>query len=147
MQGAAPQLEGIDFVVDAEESRQFSSGVDVVEALKAQGRLGDVVAVHLGTNGPIFQSEMDELMAALSDVPQVILITTSLPDEPRYDFKTANNALIYDTVATHPERHARRLGRACRQLRRRLLLRRRHPHEIDGRPVLRRRDQQLREAR
>ncbi len=102
MQGAAPQLEGIDFVVDAEESRQFSSGVDVVEALQAQGRLGDVVAVHLGTNGPIFQSEMDELMAALSDVPQVILITTSLPDEPRYDFKTANNALIYDTVATHP---------------------------------------------
>ncbi|HEY5873982.1 MAG TPA: hypothetical protein VIT64_01720, partial [Ilumatobacteraceae bacterium] len=52
--------------------------------------------------GPITQSELDELMAALADVPQVILITTALPDEPRYDFKIANNALIYDTVATHP---------------------------------------------
>ena len=89
-----------------------SSGVEVVEALKAQGRLGDVVLVHLGTNGPIFQPRDERMMTALSDVPQVILITTSLPDEPRYDFKTANNALIYDTVATHPERHARRLGRA-----------------------------------
>ena len=102
MQGAAPQLEGIGFVVDAEESRQFSSGVDVVEQLKAQGRLGDVVAVHLGTNGPIRQGELDSLMEALSDVPQVLLITTSLPAEPRYDYKDANNGLIYDTVATHP---------------------------------------------
>ena len=102
MLGAAPQLKGIGFTVDAKESRQFSSGVDVVEQLKAEGLLGDVVAVHLGTNGPITQSEMDELMAALADVPQVMLITTALPDEPRYAYKNDNNGLIYDTVATHP---------------------------------------------
>jgi len=74
----------------------------VVETLQAEGLLGDVVAVHLGTNGPITQSEMDELMAALADVPQVMLITTALPDEPRYAYKNDNNGLIYDTVATHP---------------------------------------------
>ncbi len=102
MLGAAPQLEGIGFLVDAKESRQFSSGVELAETLKSEGRLGDVVAVHLGTNGPIGQSEMDRMMAALADVPQVILITTALPDEARYGYKDDNNGLIYDTVATYP---------------------------------------------
>jgi peptidoglycan/LPS O-acetylase OafA/YrhL len=102
MLGAASELTDIGFTVDAKESRQFSSGVDVVETLRAEGLLGDVVAVHLGTNGPITQGEMDDMMNALADVPQVMLITTSLPDEARYDYKNDNNGLIFDTVATHP---------------------------------------------
>ena len=83
-------------------------------------------------------------MAALADVPQVILITTTSRREWTQD---ANNALIYDTAATHPNVQLVDWNELNDLLRRRLLRLRRHPHEIDGRPVLRRGDQQLREAR
>ncbi len=102
MLGAAGPLEAAGFTVDARENRQFSAGVERAEALRNQGRLGNVVVIHLGTNGPISASEMDRMMAALADVPQVVLVTTSLPDEARYDYQNSNNGLVYDTAATHP---------------------------------------------
>ena len=51
MLGAASKVQALGFVVDAVESRQFVDGVEVAETLKEQGRLGDVVLLHLGTNG------------------------------------------------------------------------------------------------
>ena len=53
MLGAAGELNNDGFTVDAAESRQFSDGRAIVEQLRDDGRLGEVVVVHLGTNGNI----------------------------------------------------------------------------------------------
>ncbi len=98
MLGAATQLSADGFLVDAVESRAFVNGLDTVQQLKEQGRLGDVVVMHLGTNGPIEASDMTAMMEALADVPQVLLLTIDVPR----DYTEANNALIYDTVNTYP---------------------------------------------
>jgi peptidoglycan/LPS O-acetylase OafA/YrhL len=102
MLGASQQLKALGFVVDAVEGRAFINGVDAAQKLQSQGRLGDIVVIHLGTNGPIKQGEMDKMMAALAAVPKVLLITNDLPADPKYSFLQANNALIYDTAAKYP---------------------------------------------
>ncbi len=97
MLGAAGQLRDNGFVVDAIESRQFSNGADTIATLNQQGRLGDVVVVHLGTNGNISSGDMTRMMEALAGVPQVLLLTLEAPVE----WIGANNTLIYDTVANY----------------------------------------------
>jgi peptidoglycan/LPS O-acetylase OafA/YrhL len=98
MLGAAAQLAQDGFTVDAVESRQFVNGLDTVRTLKEQGRLGDVVVVHLGTNGTIEEVDMASMMEALADVPQVLLLTIDV----ERDWTAGNNAIIYDTVNTYP---------------------------------------------
>jgi hypothetical protein len=97
MLGAAGQLSEDGFIVSAEESRSFINGLDTVLQLDAQDRLGDVVVVHLGTNGPIQAGDMTRMMEALAGVPQVLLLTNEAP----VDWVGANNSLIYDTVANY----------------------------------------------
>ena len=98
MKGAAAQLEALGFVVDAQESRAFINGLDTIVTLQQQDRLGDVVVVHLGTNGPISSSDMTRMMEALADVPQVLLITVDVPR----DYTAGNNQLIFETAALYP---------------------------------------------
>jgi peptidoglycan/LPS O-acetylase OafA/YrhL len=97
MLGAAGQLSDNGFVVDAIESRQFSNGADTIATLNEQGRLGEVVVVHLGTNGTINSGDMTRMMESLAGVPQVLLLTLEAP----VDWIAANNALIYDTIANY----------------------------------------------
>ncbi len=97
MLGAAPQLKEQGFTVDAVESRQFSNGVDTVQTLQEQGRLGDVVVLHLGTNGTIGTANMDAMMEAVADVPQVLLLTLDAPVE----WVPANNTLIFETAGRY----------------------------------------------
>jgi lysophospholipase L1-like esterase len=98
MKGAAPALSDKGFVVDAVESRQFTNGADTAVALSQQGRLGDVVVVHLGTNGTIEPSDMTRMMEAFAGVPQVLLLTVDVDRS----WTAGNNAVIYDTVNTYP---------------------------------------------
>ena len=98
MKGAANQLAASGFTVDAEESRQFINGAETVEALQAQGRLGDVVVVHLGTNGDIGDNSMQRMMTALADVPHVLLLT----DGGHLSWTDENNMKLYTTAQTYP---------------------------------------------
>jgi hypothetical protein len=98
MLGAATQLAADGFTVDAVESRAFVNGLETVLALSEQGRLGDAVVVHLGTNGPIGSGDMTRMMEALAGVPEVLLLTVDVDR----DWTAGNNALIYDTVNTYP---------------------------------------------
>ena len=100
MLGAAPALQELGFTVDATESRAFINGLDAVLTLEQQGRLGDTVVIHLGTNGPISQSEIDRMMGALSGVPNVIVVLNSLPSS--YNYADDNNALIINAAANNP---------------------------------------------
>jgi len=98
MLGAAVQLDELGLTVDAQESRAFVNGLDTVIALQQQDRLGDVVVVHLGTNGPIAASDMTSMMEALADVPQVLLLTVDVPR----DWTAGNNQLIFETASLYP---------------------------------------------
>ncbi|WP_040496548.1 acyltransferase family protein, partial [Ilumatobacter nonamiensis] len=97
MQGAAPQLNELGFTVDAIESRAWVNGLDTIEKLGAQDRLPETLVIHLGTNGPIGQANMDRMMTAVSTVPNVLLLTNDVDR----DYTAGNNELIYAAAAAN----------------------------------------------
>ena len=100
--------------MDANVSRHFSEGLDVVRRLHDAGQLGDEVVIHLGTNGSVPEDQLDEMMQLLSGVKRVVLVNTRVdrpweqPDNdaiaaavPRYP-----NAVLldwYTAASQHPE--------------------------------------------
>jgi hypothetical protein len=81
MLGAKGALEATipGIVVNAEVSRQFGNGIDVIRALKEAGQLGDVVVVHLGTNGVITDGHKEALKPLLEDRRKVIFHNLKVP--------------------------------------------------------------------
>ena len=80
--GAKPAVEsafGPAVVVDASESRQFKHADDVARDLRTRGELGDIVVLHLGTNGAFSSATWDEVMTELSDRRRVIVLTVNVP--------------------------------------------------------------------
>jgi len=65
--------------VDAEESRQFSEGVDVIQGYKDRGELKDDVVVQLGTNGNIDPDDFNRMMDILKGVKKVLLVNAKVP--------------------------------------------------------------------
>jgi peptidoglycan/LPS O-acetylase OafA/YrhL len=90
MLGAAAQLRELGYVVDAEVSRQFKAGVDIVTYLNQTRVLGSVVIAHLGTNGPTSTATLDAFFEQVAQVPLVLVLTTRV-DKPWQD---PNNELI-----------------------------------------------------
>ena len=74
------------------------SGVDALQAARAQGRTGDVVVLSLGNNGPMTTAQFDAVMAEVRDVPQVIWFNQH---EPR-SYEGPNNQVIAAGVARNP---------------------------------------------
>lgn len=70
---AAPYLSedlpGI--VVDGKIGRQMVKAQEVVEQLKAEGRLGKRIIIELGTNGSFSSKQLRELLNSLSDAEHV----------------------------------------------------------------------------
>jgi Acyltransferase family len=82
MLGAAGTLSDAGITVDAAVSRQMVDMVPAVEALRDQGRLGDAVVVHLGTNGNIGDDTMTSFFRALRGVRTVVVLLVSAPGKP-----------------------------------------------------------------
>jgi peptidoglycan/LPS O-acetylase OafA/YrhL len=117
MLGAQSSLQrflGDRIQMDANVSRHFGEGLDVIRRLHDAGQLGDEVVVHLGTNGSIPEDQLDEMMRLLSGVKRVVLVNTRVdrpweqPDNdaiaaavPRYP----NTVLFdwYSAASQHPE--------------------------------------------
>jgi peptidoglycan/LPS O-acetylase OafA/YrhL len=118
MLGAAQALQdtiGADRVtVDAEESRQFSAGVDKLQEYRDTGQLGQEVVVQLGTNGTVNPDDFDRMMDVLKGVKRVVVLNAHVP-RPWEDqvnqtladgVKRYKNAVLIDwhTIAgDHPE--------------------------------------------
>lgn len=66
-------------VIDATVNRQFKHADDVAEDLRANGALGDVVVLHLGTNGAFSSDTFDEVIESLPDVDRVLVLTAKVP--------------------------------------------------------------------
>jgi hypothetical protein len=86
-------------VVDADVSRQFSTGISVVAQLRAQHRLGTRVVIDLGTNGTVTTAEFRQMLAMLRGVRRVVFVTVHV-DRP---WQGEVNAVLRAGVAAHPK--------------------------------------------
>ncbi len=55
------------------------------------------MVIHLGTNGPIGQTNMDQMVDAVATVPEVVFVTNDVDR----DYTSDNNALIYSAAAAN----------------------------------------------
>jgi hypothetical protein len=81
-------VRGVD--VDAYVGQQWYEGVSDAQQLRADGQLGSVVVIELGTNGPIDSGDMSEMMQVLPGVSRVVFVTNFVPDY----WQNPNNAVI-----------------------------------------------------
>ncbi|HEY4397825.1 MAG TPA: acyltransferase family protein [Acidimicrobiia bacterium] len=117
MLGAQSSLQrylGDRIQMDANVSRHFGEGLDVIRQLHDAGQLGDEVVVHLGTNGSVPEDQLDEMMRLLTGVKRVVLVNTRVDrpwEQPDNDAIAAAvsrypNAVLFDwytAASQHPE--------------------------------------------
>ncbi len=84
--------------VDAAVGRQINQGITILEHRERTGALAGTVIVQLGNNGPFYDGQFDEVMAALRDVPTVIWVNVRVPRE----WEAHNNRIIASGVARYP---------------------------------------------
>ena len=90
-------IPGID--VEATVSFQFYQGIELAQTLKAEHRLGAIIVIGLGTNGPFSTQQFDQMMAACAGASRVVFINVHV-DQPWQD--EVNAALAAD-VARYPK--------------------------------------------
>lgn len=71
------RLPGI--VIDGKVGRQMAQAQEVVDELKAKGRLGKRIIIELGTNGAFNSKQLRKLLQSLSDAEQIIVVNTRVP--------------------------------------------------------------------
>ncbi|WHY20506.1 acyltransferase family protein [Paenibacillus sp. G2S3] len=78
---AAPYLQELlpGIVIDGKVGRQMSQAQEVVDKLRAKGKLGTRVIINLGTNGAFNSNQLRKLLTSLEDVQQVVLVNTRVP--------------------------------------------------------------------
>ncbi len=103
MLGAKTQLEAAGFVVDAAESRQGKQVVDVVARLRAAGRLGHKVVIHIGTNGEVSDETFAAIMASLP--PEEVQSVCFLTVRADRAWIEGNNARIVGLPSKYPNVH------------------------------------------
>ncbi len=101
MLGAKPALEsrfGPETLVDAQVSRQLTAAIDIVRGLAADDGLGDVLVIHMGTNGPFTAEQLDELLSVASEAPRVVVLNTHVPR----GWEASVNQMIEEAVPRWP---------------------------------------------
>ena len=84
--------------VDAAVSRQWGDGEAILQQLKSSGQLGDEVIVALGTNGPITDTDFDNMMAILNGASRVVFVNIHVDQ----GWQDPNNAVIAAGAARYP---------------------------------------------
>ena len=106
MLGAGSQLRAQlpNCQIDAEVSRYVNGGADVVQAWVDQGKIGDIVVISLGTNGPIaggnrYEVHTQRLLDALGPQRHIFWVNTYAP---HLKWQKTNNDYLQELVKTHP---------------------------------------------
>jgi hypothetical protein len=100
MLGAKPELERFGFVVEASEARQANDVIELVHQLRTDGRLGNTVVIHIGTNGEVTDDDLAAIMANLpSDEVSSVWFLTVSGDRP---WVAANNQRIVTLPSSYP---------------------------------------------
>jgi hypothetical protein len=84
--------------IDGLVSRQFETGIAVVQADRAAGTLGHVLVVELGTNGTVTDSDFDAMMQAAAGVQRVVFVNVDVPRA----WEAPDNAVLAAGVARYP---------------------------------------------
>ena len=94
MLGAMADLQAGGFFVDAVQGRQGMEMAALVESMRANNQLGQVVVIQTGTNGRVSTSDFTRIMAQLPPelTPTVVFLTVRVPKS----WQDPNNALIRD---------------------------------------------------
>ncbi len=90
-------VEGID--VDAQMSRQVGAAVNIIRARQVGEQLGEVVVIHMGTNGSFSSRQFDQMMESLSGARRVIFINDRVPRA----WQDTNNAVLAEGVKRYPQ--------------------------------------------
>lgn len=102
MLDAQPALQadipGID--VEAAVSRQWYEGVALAQQLKSEGRLGAIVVIDLGTNGPVSPQMFTQMMDVLAGASRVVFVTVHLPSS--YSWAQSVNETLKQCVPLYP---------------------------------------------
>lgn len=91
------RIEALD-VMDAEVGTQVFYAIDILRWRRDAGQLGDVVIVHLGSNGTFTKTQFDEMMEVLGDDRKVVFVNVKVP----LSWEGPNNAVISEGVARYP---------------------------------------------
>ncbi|UQZ81481.1 O-acetyltransferase OatA [Paenibacillus konkukensis] len=97
-----PYLEKLlpGIVIDGKIGRQMHEAPDVVEQLKADGKLGDRVVIELGTNGVFSKKQLQSLLDSLGDdTQQIILVNTRVPRK----WESEVNDILAETAKDNPK--------------------------------------------
>jgi hypothetical protein len=89
-------IPGVD--VEAAVSRQWATGEQLLQQLRSEGRLGAVVIVALGTNGPISSADFDAMMAILAGASRVVFVNIVVDRS----WQDPNNQVLASGVARYP---------------------------------------------
>jgi hypothetical protein len=96
--GSTLQSDLPGVVIDAVVGRQWITGVQEVQQLRAEHQLGATVVIDLGTNGPVTPSLFNQMVTALEGVPRVVYVTVHV-DQPWQD---ETNATLRELVPRTP---------------------------------------------
>ena len=84
--------------IDAMVGRQFSTGLQIIASLKAQGLLRPIVVVGLGTNGTVTAAEIRQLFTEIGPDRKLVLVNTF---EAR-PWEAEVNATLAAAASDHP---------------------------------------------
>ena len=100
MIGAAGELNrALDNpAIQADVGLQAADAIAILKRRRAAGQLGDVVVVHIGTNGTFTAEQFDEMMRVLADVPKVVFVNVKAPRP----WEQPNNDMIAEGVPRYP---------------------------------------------
>ena len=84
--------------VDGLVSRQFETGIGIVQADRAAGTLGSILVVELGTNGSVTSADIDAMMQASAGVTRVVFVNVDVPRP----WEAPDNATLAAGVARYP---------------------------------------------
>lgn len=95
----APYLKQLlpEVVIDGKIGRQMSEAPDVIAGLKAQGKLGDIVIIELGTNGIFSEKQLAKLLQTLAGTDRIILVNTRVPKP----WESVVNAALAEVAAAN----------------------------------------------
>ena len=93
-----PYLKPDGVTVNGEVSRQFSTGIEVVEAIASAHRLPGTLVVELGTNGTVTADQVDEMIRAARGVDHVVFLTVAVPRS----WEAGDNAVLAAAPTRYP---------------------------------------------
>ncbi len=100
MLGAVTEMQRLmgSVNVDAAVGRQAGQAVDIVRYRRDAGQLGQVVVVHVGSNGTFNARQLDSLMNVLQNARRVIIVNDKVPRT----WQESNNRMLAENVGAYP---------------------------------------------